>query len=1104
MRIAYSFLSGTVGAASLIMSLVLSGVTYANEGYYRSPTFHNNTLVFSSEGDLWRAPLTGGNAFRITSHPEVESSPKLSPDGRWIAFEANYDGAVEAYVMPLAGGSPKQVSFDSGRVWVRGWSTDGRILYTSQNKSGPTPRVLRLVDPATLAMEEIPLSEATNGTFANENTLYFSRYGMEMNRDNAKLYRGGGMAQLWRFDTASEREATRLAEDFGAPIRQPMWSDGQLYFISDKNGSGNIWSMADNGENVVQLTNHQGWDVREAFLKNGKIVYRLGADIRLYDLTTNSDTQINLSLTTDQDMSRVRWIEKPLEYLDTARLGGGENRLALTARGRIALASTGPLRLVDFQLPAGSRARNAVVGVKSDWVYAIIDRGNFGEIWRYPLNGLGKAEQLTNDADARKWQFYLAPNGTKLVYSDGRERLWLLDIESGEDTLIEEATDGLGNDVFGGVTFSKDSSLIAYHRNDQRGTISIYLYETDSGRREKVTDTKYDSYSAAFSADSKWLYFLSSRNFRATPGSPWGDRNMGTQFDKRGKVYALALVPDVRFPFQPADELEADSKEETPEEKETDDEKEANNTRNIEITWDGLSSRLFEVPVPAGNYSNLAANKDFLYLMDRGDSGPASIKTIKITNQKPKAEIFSAGIRSFELSSNGEQLFFSKGARDSGNLYIVKAGAKAPKDLADAKIRTKSWKIAIDPNEEWPQIFADAWRMHRDYSFDPNMRGLDWTAVRAKYEPLVSRIGHRAELHDLIGQMTSELGILHSQIGGGDLPSDTEAGTDSALGAEFETSRDGLRISHIYRTEEGLPSLKAPLAKPGVDAAVGDILVSINGRAISSQPELQLALRERADEQVLLELKRGENQAHHTIVRPVSMRTNTMLRYRDWVETNAEKVRQADGDKIGYLHIRAMGGNDIAAFARDFYEHWDKDGIIVDVRGNRGGNIDSWLIQTFLRKIWAFWHFNGRAVPYGNMQQTFRGHVVVLMNQSTYSDGETFAAGMKTLGLAPLIGTRTAGAGIWLSDRNRQSDGGIARIAESAQFGLDGRWLLEGRGVSPTIEIENPPFASYRGEDLQLETAIDYLVQKIQDEPIPPLEGQPLPPVGSYGRDIDD
>lgn len=1075
----------------------------ATDGYYRSPTFHGNTLVFASEGDLWRASTEGGKAYRLTTHPELERDPKLSPDGQWVAFTANYDGAIEAYVMPVEGGSPKQISFDSSIVWVRGWSPDGRVLYTSVNRSGPTPRMMRLVNPQTLETEELPLSGATNGTFTdNGGQLYFSRYGMEMNNDNAKLYRGGGMAQLWRFNTRRQREAIRLAADFGAPLRQPMWWNDRVYFVSDKGGSGNIWSVDEDGNDPRQHTNHDGWDVREAFLRDGKIMYRLGADVRLYEISSGADSGIELELTSDLDASRVRWIEKPLDYLTSARLGGGKDRIALTARGKIAVAGQGPLRLVDFRLPDGARARNAIISANTDWVYAIVDNGEFGEIWRYPSNGMGDGEQLTSGADARRWQIYVSPDGQSIVHSDGKQRLWLLNSDSGDNTLIGQANDAPGNDVFGGITFSNNGNLIAYHRGDHRGNFGIYLFDKTSGKNAKLTTSKYNSFDPAISDDGKWLYFLSDRNFRATPSSPWGDRNMGPQFDKRTKIYAVALVPGERFPFQPNDELMATTDDKEDEGKKDADEDEEDQPKEPSVVWEGLASRLYEVPVSAGNYSALKATSGFLYLLDRNDSGTTTIKSLKIDNKKPKLETFASGVRDFDLSVDRKNIFFSKGSRNSGQFYIAKAGAKAPKDLSDGKVETKSWKLAIDPSQEWPQIFVDAWRMHRDYSFDPGMRGLDWNAIRAKYEPLVNRVGHRDELHDLIGQMTSELGILHSQIGGGDLPQDREAGTDASLGAVFTAQDGGMQITHIYQTEDNLPSARGPLALPGVNAAVGDIVLSVNGQPVADQRALQLALRERAGEQVLLELKRGSDEPHHVIVKPVSMRTHTLLRYRDWVESNAQKVRAEHGDSIGYLHIRAMGGNDIAAFARDFYEHWDKDSIIIDVRGNRGGNIDSWLIQTFLRKVWAFWHFNGRAVPYGNMQQTFRGHVTVLMNQSTYSDGETFAAGMKALELAPLIGTRTAGAGIWLSDRNRQSDGGIARIAESAQFGMDGRWLIEGRGVLPTIEVNNPPFAEYNGEDLQLQTAIDYLVEKIRNEPIPPLQGQSLPPVGSYGRDI--
>lgn len=396
-------------------------------------------------------------------------------------------------------------------------------------------------------------------------------------------------------------------------------------------------------------------------------------------------------------------------------------------------------------------------------------------------------------------------------------------------------------------------------------------------------------------------------------------------------------------------------------------------------------------------------------------------------------------------------------------------------------------------------MFVDAWRMHRDFSFDPGMRGVDWNAVRTRYEPLLPRVTDRSELDDLLGQMTGELGILHSQLRGAEFRKDAEAAVAASLGAELRRVPAGAQIRHIYRTEAELPNERGPLQQPGVDVREGDVIVAVNGRALSNVADIADLLHNQVGQQVLLELRRGAATIQQ-VVTPVAADGDATLRYSDWVQQTRAAVDRVGNGRIGYLHLRAMGPNDIASFARDFYANYDRDGLIIDVRRNRGGNIDSWIIEKLLRRTWAFWQ-GAATTPYWNMQQGFRGHLTVLIDPYTYSDGETFAAGIKTLNLGPLIGQRTAGAGIWLSDRNRLSDNGIARIAENGQFRADGQWLIEGRGVSPDIEVENLPFESFNGRDRQLDAALDYLERKLKAEPIIMPPAQPIPPRGTQASD---
>ena len=502
------------------------------------------------------------------------------------------------------------------------------------------------------------------------------------------------------------------------------------------------------------------------------------------------------------------------------------------------------------------------------------------------------------------------------------------------------------------------------------------------------------------------------------------------------------------------------------------------------IDWDGLAERLWHVPVEPDNYFGLSASDDRLYVMSRAISGGSgTLHQIAFKNTDIKREVFAANVTGYELSLNRKRLYFSQPG--DHNHFVVAAGTSAPNDLSQARLNTSQWQLAFSPQEEWRQMFNDAWLMHRDFLFDANMRGVDWQAMREKYQPLVNRLTDRHELDDLLAQLLSELSVLHSQVRGGEYPEREETPNAATLGASLALRDNGVFIEHIYRTDPELPEAAAPLAAPGVRASAGDQILRVNGERVETIADLTHALRGQAGRQVRLDLKRGRNE-WATVVKPVSTWQDHRLRYQDWVARTRDAVEQESEGRFGYIHLYSMTAGDIEAFARDFYTNVNKEGLIIDVRRNRGGNIDSWIIEKLLRRAWMFWQAASGS-PFTNMQQTFRGQLVVLTDQLTYSDGETFSAGVKSLGLGPLIGTRTTGAGVWLTGRNTLADRGVARVAETAQHAMDGTWVVEGFGVEPDIEIDNLPYATFNGADAQLQRAIEELRVRLEQTPYPEL-----------------
>ena len=1106
-----SFLAGaTRRFVALSICTLASVCAQAENGYYRFPAIQQNTVVFTAEGDLWKVSAGGGTAQRLTTHAAEEAEARISPDGRYIAFTASYDSAIEAYVMAIDGGAPKRVSFDGGRVWVQGWTPQNEVLYASENLSGPSRRrVLRAVDPVSLKLRTLPLHDVHEAAFsADGKTLFFVRFGLQLTNDNARRYRGGAMAQLWKFNLDGKAEATRLAADVEGSLSRPMVSGERLYVVSDADGLQNLWSMNFDGSDRIQHTRHSQFDVRGASLGDGRIVYQLGADLRRFDIASGDDVLLNINLVSDFEQRRLRWLKTASKAISDFALSNDGSSVALTARGKVVLAATGPLRRRDIAIPPTHRARAAVPSHDGRHVFAISDIDGDNEIWRFAADGSGAPKQLTTDGGAHRWKLLPSPDGKWLAHDDKRGQLWLLNLDSGINQRIDLAP-MVGDEAYADVTWSPDSRYLAFARAGGVRQISqLQVYSIAEGTVHTLTSDRYESVAPAFSRDGQWLYFLSNRNFVATPSAPWGDRNMGPMFDKRTKLYAYALQAGARFPFLASDELSLAADALRDEKKDIDKARDKiefdprKEPTKPSIDWTGLGDRLYEVPMPAGNYARIATDKERIYLLERDGANEekSKILTLAIGNAPPKPETFVADVRDFKMSADAGKLIFMKWSDEgTGDLYIVDAAAKAPDDLSKQQVRLGDWNLPITPQQEWQQIFVDAWRMHRDFSFDPGMRGVDWSAVRSRHEPLLARVSDRSELDDLLGQMTSELGILHSQVRGGEFRKDSESATAASLGAELERLPGGARIRHIYRTEAEQPNERGPLQRAGVDIRDGDVIVAVNGRAVSDVADIAELLSNQAGQQVLLEVERGSTRFKR-VVMPVAAEAEANLRYSDWVQQTRASVDRVGKSRIGYLHLRAMGGNDIASFARDFYANHDRDGLIIDVRRNRGGNIDSWIIEKLLRRTWAFWQ-TSTTTPYWNMQQGFRGHLVVLTDALTYSDGETFSAGIKALGLGPLIGQRTAGAGIWLSDRNRLSDNGIARIAEIGQFRADGQWLIEGRGVSPDIEVDNLPFESFNGRDRQLEAALDHLDRKLKETPIIVPKAQAIPAVGTPASD---
>ncbi len=1108
--------------AILVASAITASADASPVGYYRFPAIHGDVVVFTAEGDLWTVSTAGGVARRLTTHLGQETHSAISPDGGQVAFSADYEGSTEVYVMPMIGGLPRRLTWEGDDTRVVGWApavaADERtkpaaVLYTTRHFSTlPNAQLVR-VDPASGERSRVPLEQAFEGVYdPSGQTLYFTR--QRFQGSFTKRYRGGTAQNLWRF-TAGDEEAEPLTSDFPGTSREPMWWDGRLVFVSDRDGTMNLWSMGEDGDEMRQHTFHQGWDVKSPDHSAGKVVYQLGADLHVHDLASATDRKLEIRLTSDFDQRRERWIAKPMEYLTAAHLSPTGDRLVLTARGQVFVAPVKSGRLVEAGRPDGVRFRSARFLPKtdadaspSDALVALSDESGEVEVWKLDARGLEEREQLTEGGSTLRFDTIPSPDGRHVAYVDKDDELWVLDLESRKQALIAQSK-FFG---FNGLAWSPGGRWLAFAMPAASFLSRISIYNAEDQTTLELTSDRFDSYSPAWSPDGRWIYFLSNRNLESITRHVWGSYQPGPQLDRTSKIYQVALRQGLRSPFAPANEL-MPLKEKAPggSKKQPDGAGEvASAARRVEIEIAGLQQRLHEVPVPSGNFTQLSLNGEHLYWLSAETSieRTLTLQAVAISNEKPEVKSLLSGLHDYELSQDGKKLLIRKDEQ----LYVTDAKGEPVKNLGKSQVAALAgWSFPIDPREEWRQMFRDGWRLLRDYFYDPSMHGVDWSAMLAKYLPLVERVSDRAELSDLFGDLSGELSALHQYVRGGDHRQGSDQIEPASLGAvlERDEAAGGYRVQRVYATDPEMPEESSPLARPGVEVEVGDVVIAVNGVSTLEVSDIGELLRNQAGQQVLLTVRdqssskgRGAGEDREVIVEPITPEQAAELRYDAWELDRRLRVEDAADGELGYVHLRAMGGSAYTEWARHYFPVFRRQGLIIDVRNNRGGNIDSWILGSLIRRPWMWWKPRVGEV-YHNMQYAFGGHMVVLVNEFTASDGEAFAEGFRRLGLGKVIGTRTWGGEIWLTSSNVLVDRGIATAAEFGVYGPEGEWLIEGHGVEPDIVVDNLPHATFGGADAQLDAAIEYLERRIREDP--PLVPEPPPyPDKSFGANAKE
>ena len=1081
--------------AACLLSLLTTQLCHAQTKLLRFPDVHGKQVVFCYAGDLWRASTSGGLATRLTAHPGQETSPKFSPNGQSIAFTAQYDGDEQVYVMPATGGPPKQLTFypASGPLpprWgfdnqVYGWTPDGSsVLFRSTrdaNGGGVMSALYTVAVDGGLPVK-LPMPRAGAGAFAPDGKkLIYSPLFRDFR--SWKRYEGGWAQDLFVFDLATSD--VRPIAPTKRTERDPMWIGDTIYFVSDRDGTLNLFGFDLATNQVTQLTDSKTWDVRWASSDGRRhIVYELNGELALFDTKSGKQRSIEIQVP-DDGLARRPSRYSAEQNIESFALSPQAQRAVFVARGDVFTvpAEKGLTR----NLTRSSRAHDkaAVWSPDGSKIAYISDASGEEQVYLINQDGTEKPVQLTDGLRSMLFRLRWSPDGKRLAFSDKYGKLHVLTIA--DKTLKEVADDRFG--LLYDFAWSPCGQHLALTLSDANEFGSLYVWSVADSRLRRITDELTDEGSPAWDPAGDYLFYIARRQFAPQISSlEWNFAS-----NRERGIFGLALRKDVDnlFPLE-SDEVtvaaDGDDGQQASDAEPADDgdeDDDSDPTENADqptkIDFDGLANRVVRVPIEADNVSRLSVIKGHLLYLVRGASyyGRAS-------DQKPRLEIFDIAKR--EAATLAEDVASYAICRD-GSKVMIRSGNRyhlldAKPQAADKKtVSTKELQVDRVPTEEWSEVFEEVWRRFRDFFYVRNMHGYDWEAIGDQYRALLPHVGHRSDLNYVISEMISELNAGHCYIAGGDfeIPERPVVGLP---GARFEADAEAgrYRIAKIFVGENEEAKYRAPLTEIGVDVSEGDYLLAIDGEELTIHDNPYRLLRHKNQLVTLTVNDRPDRAGSRQVsYRPVT--SEASLIYLSWVKENLRKVTEATDGRVGYLHIPNMSADGIYEFIKWYYPQIRKEGLVVDVRSNGGGNVSQWIIERLDSELLGTWFGSRSEEPGTYPDKVFHGHMVCLISETSASDGDIFPYRFRQAGLGPLIGKRSWGGVVGITSLGPLLDGGSVFVPLSATCSPTGEYIIEGHGVDPDIEVTNLPKDVLSGRDAQLERGIEEVLRRMKADP---------------------
>ncbi len=1063
---------------SLIFALSYCFIAFAQQQearLLRFPTIYGNQLVFSYAGDLYTVSSQGGVARKITNDAGYEMFAKFSPDGKQLAFTAQYDGNTEVYVIPATGGVPVRLTYTAtlGRDDISDrmgpnnitltWKDNDHIVFRSRMTSfNDFKGKLYLASTTGGLPEELPFPAGGFCSYSpDKSKLAYNRVFREFR--TWKYYQGGMADEIWIYDFKTKK-TEKITDNPNQDI-VPMWLGKEIYYISDRERIMNLFCYNTETKQTQKVTDFKEYDIKFPSLGDKSIVFENGGYIYNFDIASKKATKISVFLEEDFVGGRTTLIDAS-KSINGADISPDGNRLVLNARGDVFTipAKSGITR--NLTETSGVHERNPKWSPDGKWIAYISDATGEDEIYVRSQDGLQKPIQITSNSDTYKYAFDWSPDSKKILWSDKMQRLRYIDIDSKKVTDVEQTLDG----EIRGFNWSPDSHWITYTLPRFNTTSVVMVYSLENKEKQIVTDEWFDSYNSSFSSDGKYLLFTSSRNFNPT----YSSTEWNHVYNNMDKIYFVTLKKSTPSPFAYVNDevtIKTDTVAKTDDKKNADTKKpETPKGLKIEIDFDGIQGRSLEVDVPAGRYNSVFCVGDNVYYNRSGNSYIYDLKKNKET------ELGNFFIYSITPDSKKVLVRSGRGGFAVIDLPKAKTNIEETVNLSDVK-------VIVDLHAEWNQIFNECWRQMRDFFYDPKMHGVDWNKIQKKYQPLVQYVNNRNDLNYIIGEMIGELSCGHAYIGGGDKSEPRRIST-GLLGARLSRDNSGYyRIDKILAGRNWSSQLRSPLTEVGIDATEGDFITAINGKSTKDMNDIYAALYDKAGKQVELTLnkKASADGGRKVIIKPID--DEAALYYFDWVQANIEKVDKATGGKVGYIHIPDMGIEGLNEFVKYYYPQLNKKALIIDDRGNGGGNVSPMIIERLRREL-AMMSAPRNGQPSPKPGGMMVGPKVLLLDKYSASDGDLFPYQFKFYKLGKTVGVRSWGGVVGIRGALPLIDGGVLNRPEFAHYDAEGKqFVIEGHGVDPDYVIDNDPAKEYEGIDEQLNKAIELILEDLNTNP---------------------